>query len=171
MSSSELMFSVFVPGLFPGSNEIIEVRSSRWRGKWNELKKKCANAVANAVQGYCVLPKRKYTVVFTWYEWTDGRDPDNIGGACKPILDALQHLGIIENDTQEWIESTTNRIRYAETMDRVGVLVEFWIDDRLKDLRPPAGRNPKQITCRIYEKPKKGAARRGTKKQKGILGE
>jgi hypothetical protein len=146
---------------------VIEVRSSGWRGKYNELiKVPCANAVKQAYgHNYFALaagrplPKQKYTAIFTWYEWTDTRDPDNVGGGSKPILDALQDLGVIGDDTQGWIESVSHRIRYAESMERVGVLVELWLDNRLKRLTCPPGRNARQITCRIYQKPKSKKAR------------
>jgi Holliday junction resolvase RusA-like endonuclease len=154
--------------MFPSLNDVIAIRSSRNKSAWNEAKRKCEKAVADAVGGLRALnklDKRRYTVVFTWYEWNMERDPDNIGGGGeKPILDALKELGLIEDDGWAWIESVTHRYRIAESQEKVGVLVEFWTDLRLaKEITCPKGR-ARSVESRILKTPAQKRKIRAAKK-------
>lgn len=44
------------------------------------------------------------SIDFKWTEPNQKRDPDNIIGGQKVILDALVICGVIPNDTQQWIK-------------------------------------------------------------------
>lgn len=162
--------SLMVPYLLPGNNDIITVRSSRYRGQWNNLKKKCEDAIVEAYRkqyGDKKLGKQRYTIIFTWYEWNSARDPGNIaGGGEKVIMDALQAAGCIEDDGWEWVESYTHRFRAAKDQDSVGVRVEFWTDHLLQaslkvDAFPPKGRE-REVKNRLYTPPKRKARKKNS---------
>lgn len=108
--------NITIPGRLPGMNEYIEAcREHRMRGA----------AVKKAAQEQCawaMMDAKRKGVHFdrcdaqiTWYEKNSRRDPDNISGfGRKVIFDALQQMGIIDNDGRKQIVSIT----------------EFWKIDR-----------------------------------------
>lgn len=152
----ELVYSLFIPKMFPSLNEIIEVRSSSWHGAWNELKRMCASATIESFKQQtpgCRISKELFPlhVIITCYEWADTRDVPNMGaGAEKPILDALsKSCGLIPDDSKKFVEQVTYRFRVAETQQNVGVLVEFWRDPTLKPVEFPKGRE-REVKNRLY---------------------
>lgn len=101
--------SITIPGRLPGLNEYIDAcREHRMRGA----------AVKKAAQEQCawamIDAKRKgihferCNVKITWYEKNGRRDPDNVSGfGRKVIFDALQQMGIIDNDGRKQIARIT----------------------------------------------------------------
>lgn len=49
-------------------------------------------------------------IFIEWHEKTKRRDVDNIQSAQKFILDALQHHGIIENDSRKYVKQIHHTI-------------------------------------------------------------
>lgn len=80
-----------------------------------------------------------YWMLFEWHESSRKRDPDNIASAKKYVLDAMQKVGVIENDSQRYIRGFHDRF-VDDTMD--GLIVTVLPADigmRLED----------EIDCRI----------------------
>lgn len=164
MSKRRLVMKAFIPNLFPSINDVLRVRSQNKRHGWSNMKRDCQNAVAK-VMGTCkMLPKVPYSVVFKWQEWNTRRDPDNIAsGGCKPILDALIKIGIIEDDGWDYFGELIHRFTVAEKKEDVGVWVYFYRDEELirerrKTIKNSRGSHPPR-NCRIV-KPKKRRKKR-----------
>lgn len=64
-----------------------------------------------------------------WYEPNKRRDIDNITFATKFILDALVETGIIENDSQKYVNSISHRVRIDKDNPRIEVEIERGIND------------------------------------------
>lgn len=64
-----------------------------------------------------------------WYEPNKRRDIDNITFATKFILDALVETGIIENDSQKYVNSISHRVRIDKNNPRIEVEIERGIND------------------------------------------
>lgn len=67
----------------------------------------------------------KPVIVHFYYELSDRRrDLDNVSSfAKKVILDALVEMGILQNDTQQWVRGFTDTF-YHGKVDRIGVELE-----------------------------------------------
>jgi Holliday junction resolvase RusA-like endonuclease len=50
------------------------------------------------------------SLLIVWHERTRKRDTDNVQSAAKYILDALQGMGIIENDSPKYVDQINHRI-------------------------------------------------------------
>lgn len=113
-----------IPGRLPGTNEIIEA-AKRGNGKYQPygiMKDQYTDIVAWLAKK---LPKyNKINIIITWYEPNASRDPDNIMGGQKFILDGLVRAGTIPNDTQKYIGDITHRIRVDRKEPRVEVEIE-----------------------------------------------
>ena len=71
------------------------------------------------INGYILASKlkpitSKIDLQVHWYESTKKRDSDNIFSAIKYILDSLQEMKIIENDSQKYIRHIHNYLEHAE---------------------------------------------------------
>ncbi len=71
------------------------------------------------INGYIVASHlkpitQKIDIEAHWYEATKKRDPDNIYSAVKYLLDSLQEMGIIPNDSQKYIRHIHNYLEHAE---------------------------------------------------------
>jgi Holliday junction resolvase RusA-like endonuclease len=64
-------------------------------------------------------------ITITWYEPNAKRDPDNITGGQKFILDGLVTAGVIQGDTQKYI----NSIKHLWGVDRENPRVEVQIEE------------------------------------------
>ncbi len=64
---------------------------------------------------------QKMVFVFTWYRKNKRTDPDNIVFAKKFILDAMQEIGIIENDGWKQIGGFEDRFRVDKDNPRVEI--------------------------------------------------
>ena len=115
----------FVPGLFPGMNEIISVnRVSKYEGnrtKWAEQSR-----VVAAIRQARLKPVQNYPVIIEmeWIEKNFKRDPDNIAAAKKFVLDAMQIAGLIRNDGRHEIISFSDTFKTDRR--NPGVLVRIY---------------------------------------------
>ena len=50
------------------------------------------------------------SLLIVWHERTRKRDADNVQSAAKYILDALQNLEIIKNDSPKYVDQINHRI-------------------------------------------------------------
>lgn len=106
-----------LPSLLPTFNEMEKARGSSWgtaRGRQNRynLAKQAAQMdVANIARSaltirlpiyQLALPLPPRVVLTCW--WGPGRhDPDNLAAGKKIILDALVDIGVLQNDTREFV--------------------------------------------------------------------
>jgi len=69
-----------------------------------------------------VIPKSIFK--FTWYRKNKRTDPDNISFAKKFILDAMQEVGIIENDGWSQIAGFIDEYKVDKDYQRVEIEIE-----------------------------------------------
>ncbi len=109
-------------GRLPGTNEIIEAAKSHYAA-YSKMKDEYTDIVAWLAKK---LPKYdRITLVITWYEPNEKRDPDNVMGGQKFILDGLVRAGTIPNDTRKYIKSIT----HIPELDRKNPRVEIEIKE------------------------------------------
>lgn len=116
------MVSFFIPCLLPSVNDIINAnRRSRYDGAGQ--KREAQNDVIMAIRASKAKPVEHYPVIvnITWKEPNRKRDPDNIAGGKKFIMDALQAEGIIRNDG--WKEIAGYNDYFRVDPDDIGVFV------------------------------------------------
>ena len=65
--------------------------------------------------------KGKFYMRFCWYSKNSRKDPDNIAFAKKFILDGMVKIGMIENDTQEFIIGLSDSFYVDKLRPRVVV--------------------------------------------------
>jgi Holliday junction resolvase RusA-like endonuclease len=114
-----------IPGRLPGTNEMIDA-AKKGKGKYQpyaEMKDIYTNMVAWLAKK---LPKyNRINLIITWYEPNEKRDPDNVMGGQKFILDGLVRAGTIPNDTRKYIKSIT----HIPELDRKNPRVEIEINE------------------------------------------
>ncbi len=69
-----------------------------------------------------IIPIPPIKIAFIWHEKTKKRDADNIASAKKYILDAMQTMGIIENDNRKNVVGFTDEV-VDDTRDFVEVKI------------------------------------------------
>ena len=116
--------SLFVLGKLPGLNEYIDAcRENRYKAA--KLKREAESLVIwQARRIEKITARSKF--VFTWYEHTRRRDPDNVAFAKKFVLDALQQCGKLKNDNSNFVSGFEDRFVYGNTQ---GVLIEIFEED------------------------------------------
>ena len=104
------------PAPLDGLNELINMERSDWRIGNNAKRTNGRNAEASCTyamrESRWKCPKCKCVVTLTFVETSRRRDPDNIYGGAKFILDGITKkrgrrtygAGAIEDDSQKWIE-------------------------------------------------------------------
>lgn len=92
-----------IPGRLPGLNEIIaKINRNRWAG--SKQKKDVTAECAYWIRIYKVPAFLSPVIVrFKWIEPNARRDRDNVQSGSKFILDALQAVGVIVNDSRKWV--------------------------------------------------------------------
>lgn len=117
-------------GRLPGLNEIIRAgRANRYAA--NKQKKDVQGALrAQWVYGNTKLPKfgNPVNVEVRFFEKDNRRDDDNVFAGLKFILDELQEIGVIVNDSPKWCH-----IRPERFTDRKAPRIEVTIEEREKD--------------------------------------
>ncbi len=113
-----------IPGKLPGMNEIIAAAKAG-KGKYQPyalMKEQYTYEVALIARK---LPRYgRVALTITWHEPNGRRDPDNIMGGQKFILDGLVKAGVIQDDGQKYIESITHRFEVDRKNPRVEVEIE-----------------------------------------------
>jgi Holliday junction resolvase RusA-like endonuclease len=114
-----------IPGRLPGTNEIIDA-AKKGRGKYQPysiMKSEWTHTIAWLAKK---LPAyNRVDITITWYEPDRRRDPDNITGGTKFILDSLVVAGVIKDDSQRYI----NSIKHLWGVDRENPRVEVQIEE------------------------------------------
>lgn len=131
-----------VDAKLPSLNEYINAcRSNRYKGA--QLKANVETVIALAIAqakaaGQLRPPTTPIRIAFAWHEKTRRRDADNIASAKKYILDAMQRVGIIPNDSRKYVAGFTDEI-VDDDRDFVEVrIIEFSeFSEVLKNARDP----------------------------------
>lgn len=93
-----------IPGRLPGFNDL-KASSKYW---WKAAKAKKAGIALVCSYGLqAKLPKfqRPVVISISCVERDGRRDRDNVSaGAAKVILDGLQQIGVIQNDSRKWVD-------------------------------------------------------------------
>ena len=112
------------PGRLPGLNEIIDA-AKQGRGKYQpyaQMKDRYTSEIGWLAKK---LPRyNRVDITITWYEPNRRRDPDNITGGQKFILDGLVAGGAIRDDSQRYINSITHRFEVDRENPRVEIGIE-----------------------------------------------
>jgi hypothetical protein len=124
--SRRLQFTI--PGRLAGANEVTRANRAHW-SKGARLRKDdletCMWAIRVAMGFWDGPWGTPVAVSFIWIEPDGRRDPDNVMSGQKQVLDALVRLGVIPNDTRQWIKSLTHYFPDPDKKDpRVEVTVE-----------------------------------------------
>ena len=99
--------SFFVHGPLPGMNDIAR---KHW-SVYSALKKRWGITCAQEIMVANIQPVDKCTIHFLWQEKTGKRDSDNISGFMQKVcLDSLVNMGIIQDDTRQFIQHTTHEV-------------------------------------------------------------
>lgn len=88
---------IIAPAPMPGANEIIAASKSHY-ARYASMKRTHTDAVAWAARAARVPAMQRATVHCRWIEPHRRRDPDNITGAVKFVLDGLVTAGVLPND-------------------------------------------------------------------------
>lgn len=98
----------------PGTNELIgEAKSNRYR--YGGLKRTytliaCSYAAEAARQARWRRPKGRVSVTCRWFERDARRDPDNVMGGVKWLLDGIVKAGVIADDSQRYVGRISHEI-------------------------------------------------------------
>lgn len=118
-------FELTIAGRFPSLNDILRVKASRWRGKWNAMKVEWQGIVRRAWEG-AGKPRvvGAYSVRYLYIVSDRKRDLSNIhASAEKIILDALVNCGAIEGDGFKFHVGSSYRAHVDPRVDAVRVHV------------------------------------------------
>ena len=115
-----MKFTIY--GRLDGLNEYTKAcRENMYAG--NAMKKRNQKAVRNAIRAAKIQKVDKYPIALkiTWYEPNKRRDIDNIVFATKFIQDALVDMGIIENDSQKFLNKNLHDVQVDKENPRIEV--------------------------------------------------
>lgn len=113
-----------IPGRLPGTNEIIAAAKAG-KGRYQpyaQMKSEWTHTIAWLAKKLPVY--KRVDITITWHEPDKRRDPDNITGGTKFILDGLMVAGVIQGDSQRYINSITHRWGVDAKNPRIEVQIE-----------------------------------------------
>lgn len=94
----EITRKLVIFGVQENMNDMLRVaKSPKGKTLLSARKRKMEEAICLQLANIAPIPGRN-RLYFTWFCKDRRQDPDNITAGRKPILDALQKAGIIEND-------------------------------------------------------------------------
>lgn len=112
------------PGRLPGLNEIIDA-AKQGKGKYQPyaiMKERYTNEIgwlAKKLPAY-----NRVDITITWYEPNRRRDPDNVVGGTKFIMDGLVAGGAIKDDSQRYVNSILHNFEVDRENPRVEIEVQ-----------------------------------------------
>lgn len=134
--SKTLMFRICAPKKYnkngqikpwPGMNEMIKADRTNYH-VGNALKQtyttisQIAASIAVTQHGW-QTPDEPCDITLIWHEPHNRRDPDNIYGGAKFVLDGMRDAGVIKDDKQKYIHQLTNLIDVDKENPGVTVIV------------------------------------------------
>lgn len=112
------------PGRLPGLNEIIDA-AKKGKGKYQPYAKMKDRYTSEIGWLAKKLPRySRVNIIITWYEPNRRRDPDNVSGGQKFILDGLVAGGAIKDDSQRYINSIAHQFEVDRENPRVEIEVQ-----------------------------------------------
>lgn len=122
-----MTFSFTIPGRLAGNNELRYADRSHW-SKGAKLRREELQMIwpiiLKAKSEQSAYFKGAVGVNFDWIEPNEKRDPDNVIGGSKVILDALVKIGVIEADTRRVIKKL---IHYFGLTDKKDPRINVWV--------------------------------------------
>lgn len=112
------------PGRLPGLNEIIAA-AKQGRGKCQPyaiMKERYTSEIgwlAKKLPAY-----ERVDITITWYEPNRRRDPDNVVGGTKFIMDGLVAGGAIKDDSQRYVNSILHNFEVDQDNPRIEIEVK-----------------------------------------------
>lgn len=123
MSNNEQSF--FINDTLPSMNDIIAACHSKYRGKYNNMKKKCAERIRFSMTEACIKPISHAVIEFIWIEPNKRRDPDNVcAGGRKFILDTIVSCGILKDDSAKYVMGFKDDWGYDKSAPGVQVTIK-----------------------------------------------
>jgi len=111
-----------IPGELPAMNEIVgAANKSRW--SYNDLKKAWTGRIAQEAKLARLRRVERAVVRCSWYVPNRRKDPDNIAGGIKLILDGLVMAGVLPGDG--WRHVAGIEHEFAVDKDRPRVEIEI----------------------------------------------
>jgi len=120
--------SFTIPGRLPGLNEMIRSARGNKYAAAKEKKRSDDWCAWYAKQARLPAIKKPVLVSFIWMEPDARRDVDNIAAGAKFILDALVHLGVLQNDSQKWVHGLSHVFGVTALKPHIVVTLEE-VDD------------------------------------------
>lgn len=115
---------IVIPGRLPGLNEYTAAcRGNKFVGAKmkNEAQRQCEWAMTKAKRQKAHFDRVNISII--WYEPNRRRDMDNISFGRKFIFDALQTMGILDNDGWKQIKGINESFKVDKTTPRIEVLL------------------------------------------------
>ena len=115
---------ITIPGRLPGLNEY----QAACRGHWASGAKMKSDAQQQCEYAMALAKRKKVyfetaDIAIVWYEKNKRRDKDNISFGRKFIFDALQTMGILENDGWKQIRKITEKFEVDKSNPRIEILL------------------------------------------------
>lgn len=113
------------PRPHPGTNELVEARGIN-RYAYAGLKRTYTRlamsyAYEAAAKARWRAPEGPVRVLLEWREANRRRDPDNVRGGCKWLLDGIVKAGALRNDSQRYVAEIYDR--FTVDKENPGVMV------------------------------------------------
>lgn len=108
------MNTFLIEAQLPSLNEYQYACRSHW-SKGSKFKEDVENLIGDYIR-IALLQKKLWKVekpceiFIEWHEKSKRRDCDNIQSAQKFILDALQHCGVLKNDSRKYVTQIHHKI-------------------------------------------------------------
>lgn len=120
-----LTLRLWIPGVFPGMNEITKAaKSGRGRGNgYSRMKASNDARVVYAVKGVPFPKFGRARFQFIWHEPSKRRDPDNVIAGQKFVFDGLVKGGVLPGDGWTVVAGISHD--FAVSPDRPGVEVSI----------------------------------------------
>jgi Holliday junction resolvase RusA-like endonuclease len=120
------MKKIVIEGELTSHNSYTDaIRRNRYKGgsikRMNE--RLCEHWIRSARYEGFMLERFPVDITLTWFCKNKRTDPDNISSAIKFILDSMQKVGVIDNDSWKTIGSITHHFRVDA--DRPRIELEF----------------------------------------------
>ena len=115
---------ITIPGRLPGMNEYQMACRSHWSNgakMKSDAQQICELYMAKAKRKKVHFEKADISIV--WYEKNKRRDKDNISFGRKFIFDALQSMGILDNDGWGQIAEIRERFEVDKGNPRIEILL------------------------------------------------
>jgi len=124
---------VVIEGRLPGTNELVSANRNSWQRGSSQKKNYtlwCEACIKKSLRNKTIIPPYKRVDLYiTWYEMNARRDPDNIIGGLKYLLDGAVKSGAIPDDSQKYIRNIHSFIEVDKKHPRVEVEFKEVKDD------------------------------------------